>query len=310
MSTTITPSELDALVTIKDFVRYAVSRFNQSGLFYGHGTTTALDEAVYLVLQSLELPPELPEPYFDSRLLPSERAHLATLIERRCRDQVPVAYLTRRAWFAGLEFYVDERVLIPRSPIAELVEEQFQPWIDPGRVDRLLDLCTGSACIAIACAYAFPEATVDAADISEEALEVARINVDRHHLADRVRPVASDLFSGLADQRYDLIVSNPPYVGAEEMASLPAEYRHEPELALAAGAEGLDLVVRMLHEAPRHLEPEGILVVEVGNTQAALEARFPQVPFTWLDFEFGGHGIFVLSRQQLVDFRPVFAEAL
>ncbi len=310
MSTDIERSAPDALRTPRDFIRLAVSEFNRSGLFYGHGTDEPLSEAAYLVIQGLDLPPDLPDPYLDTRLLPAERLRLARLIERRCRERVPTAYLTHRAWFAGLEFYIDERALIPRSPIAELVEAHFQPWIDPDRVTRVLDLCTGSGCIGIACAHAFPQADVDAADLCADALAVARINVDRHRLDERVRLVESDLFGALEDDAYDIIVSNPPYVGREEMASLPAEYRHEPELALAAGEEGLNIVVRILHQAPQHLEPEGILVVEVGNTMEALEACFPQVPFTWLDFERGGHGVFLLTRQQLVDFRPVFGEWL
>lgn len=288
------------LVTVKDFIRWAATRFNGGNLYYGHGTDNALDEALYLVLQTLDLPPNLPETYFDARLTGEEKAHLAQLIERRVKENIPVAYLTNRAWFAGLSFYVDERVLVPRSPIAELIERRFEPWVDPERVERVLDLCTGSACIAIACAYAFPDAMVDGADISADALDVAQINVEEHGLEGQVELIQSDLFSELEDRSYDIIVTNPPYVDVLDMSTLPEEYRHEPELGLAAGEDGLDLALSILNEAANYLSPEGILVCEVGNSAQALSELLPEVPFTWLEFERGGHGVFLLTRDQLV----------
>ena len=297
------------LKTVADFVRFGASRFNEAGLCFAHGTDNAVDEAVALVLHALHLParPPLPAELFHARLTRRERTEVVALLHRRIEERVPAAYLTGEAWFAGLRFEIDRRVLVPRSPLAELIEEGFHPWIDGGRVRRILDLGTGSGCIAVACAHAFPDAWVDAADASPAALDVARRNVALHDLEGRVRVVESDLFEGIEAPepdswpapRYDLVVSNPPYVPDEEMAGLPPEFRAEPALALAGGPDGLDVVGRIVEEAPRWLVPEGALVVEVGASpivRAALESRF-DLPFVWLDVARGGEGIFLLYRR-------------
>jgi len=299
----------DGLVSIHDFVRWGASRFNAAGLFFGHGTDNALDEAMHLVLHALHLPPDLPTTYRDCRLTAGERVTVTDLVERRIRERKPAAYLTQRAWFAGLELYVNEDVLVPRSPLAELIEAGFDPWIDAERVGRMLDLCTGSGCIGIAAAVYLPHVEVDLVDISAAALRVAERNIERHGVGDRVHPLESDLFSALEGRLYDVIVSNPPYVGAEELAALPEEYRQEPTLGLAGGESGLDLVLRILRDAPNFLSPEGILVVEVGSSGAELTRRFPDVPFLWLEFERGGEGVFLLNRDQLITYHEAFAEA-
>ncbi len=299
---------LAQLHTARDWVRWGMSRFNAAGLHYGHGTDNGFDEALALTLHALHLSHDIPDAYLDARLTDNERKDILDLLQRRLEQRTPAPYITREAWFAGLAFYVDERVLVPRSPIAELIQSRFEPWL-AAPVHRVLDLCTGSGCIAIACAYAFAEAAVDAVDLSPDALEVAAVNVEHHGLADRVELLEGDLFAPVDGRRYDLIVSNPPYVGAAELAALPAEYGHEPQLGLAAGSEGLDLVVPMLAAAAEYLEPAGVLVVEVGSAQHALVARFPEVPFLWLEFERGGEGVFLLTAQQVYDHAERFAEA-
>ncbi len=287
------------LATIRDYVRWGMSRFNEAGLFYGHGTDNSQDEAAYLVLHTLNLPVQVHESFFDTRLTEAERKQVVTILMRRVDERIPAPYLTHEAWFAGMPFYVDERVLIPRSPIAELIEAQFQPWAKPEKVANILDLCTGGGCIAIACAVAFPEAQVDAADISEDALAVAQRNIRDFGLEEQMRAVQSDLFSNLKGCKYDIIVSNPPYVDAQDMADLPPEFRHEPRLALEAGEDGLDLVFAIMHQAMYHLEADGILIVEVGNSREALVELLPEVEFIWLEFERGGEGVFLLSAEQV-----------
>jgi ribosomal protein L3 glutamine methyltransferase len=297
---------MNTLKTVRDYIRWGASRFNAAGLFYGHGTDNALDESAALVMHALHLDHGLPETYLDGVLTAAEREQVIKLIEARIETRKPAAYLTHEAWFAGLSFYVDERVIVPRSPIAELIADRFAPWIDPEQVGAVLDLCTGCGCIGIACAHAFPGARVDAVDISVDALAVAQRNVERHGLGQRVRLVESDLFGGVGDGCYDVIVSNPPYVGVGELQTLPQEFRHEPALALAAGADGMDIVARILVEAADHLTESGILIVEVGYSQEALVVRYPEVPFLWLDFEHGGEGVFLLERRQLLDYRHAF----
>ena len=299
----------DGLITIQDYIRWGATRFNRAGLWFGHGTDNALDEAAQLVLSCLELEPGLPPAFRECRLTPAERVSVADLIERRITERVPAAYLTGRAWFAGLAFEVNDQVLVPRSPIAELVEAGFDPWIDSARVGRVLDLCAGSGCIGIAAALFLPDADVDLVDISPAALEVARRNVARHGVGDRVRVLESNLFDALAGQRYDVIVSNPPYVARAELAALPPEYHREPALGLLGGEDGLDLVLLILLEAGRHLSDGGILILEVGNAAQELERRLPRVPWTWLEFERGGEGVLLLTREQLTLHQSAFEEA-
>jgi ribosomal protein L3 glutamine methyltransferase len=276
------------------------ARLRRARLHYGHGTSNARDEAAALIWHALKLPRQPSAARLRRRATAAQLKILQALVARRITDRIPVVYLTQRCWFAGLEMYVDERVLIPRSALAELIEHRFAPWIDAAHVRRVADIGTGSGCIAIACARALPHARVDAVDISGPALQVARRNIRRHRLARRVRAVKSNLFSALPAGAYDIIVSNPPYVGRSEMATVPPEYRHEPTVALSAGADGLDAVRVILKVAPRYLRAGGILVVEVGNTEARVRQRFRQLPFTWLQFTRGGGGVFLLTREQLI----------
>lgn len=293
------------LNTLRDFLRWTTSRFNEAGLFYGHGNDDAFNEASQLILSSLKLPVgELPEVFLDARLTNAEKSALLDIIQTRIEQRIPLPYLTNEAWFAGLPFFVDERVLIPRSPFAELIESQFSPWLsNPENVHSILDLCTGSGCIAIALALAF-DARVDAVDISADALTVADINIKMHNLEDQVTSIQSDCWQALEPkQQYDLIISNPPYVGAEEMATLPEEYRHEPASALEAENNGLALVEEILLKAADYLSENGLLFVEVGNSDLAVDAAWPDTSFLWLDFDHGGHGIFMLTKAQCLEFQ-------
>lgn len=296
------------LKSLRDCVRWGASRFNEAGLCFGHGTDNALDEALLLVLHAVHLDHGLPERYLDARVTGAEGERIVALLRRRITERVPAAYLTHRARFAGDWYYVDEHVLVPRSPIAELIERRFEPWVDPDGVGRVLDLCSGSGCIAIACAHAFPAARVDATELSEPAAAVARRNVAEHRVKDRVAVRVGDLYAPVGGERYDLIVANPPYVSAAEMAELPWEYRREPALGLAAGADGLDVVRRVLAGARRHLRPGGILVAEVGDSADRLAVAYPDVPFVWLELERGGGGVFLLDAAQLSEFAPSLEE--
>ena len=295
---------LDDLVTLRDWLRWAVTRFGEAKLAFGHGTTNAYDEAAYLLLHALHLPLEKLEPFLDARLTHAEREALDDLLRRRIDQRVPAAYLTREAWLGPFRFYVDERVIIPRSFIAELLPDAIAPYVgDPEGIASALDLCTGSGCLAILLAHAFPNADIDAVDISTDALTVAQRNVADYGLADRINLVRSDLFGNLPDKSYDLIISNPPYVTAMAMEELPPEYRHEPELALAGGDDGLEAVRAIVREAPRFLAPRGVLVVEVGHNRAAVELAWPRTPFVWLETETAADSVFLLTREELVAIR-------
>ncbi len=288
------------LYTVRDYLRFAVSRFNHTELFLGHGSSDAYDEAAYLILHTLHLPLDRLEPFLDARLTDSERAEVLNIIQRRVEQRVPAAYLTHEAFLGDFSFYVDERVIVPRSFIAELLREQFSPWIaDPEEIASVLDLCTGSGCLAILAAHAFPNANVDAVDLSPDALAVAERNIADYELQDRVNPIESDLFTKLGGGQYDLIISNPPYVDAESVAALPQEYLHEPELALGSGHDGLDATRIILEQAAGHLTDNGILVVEIGHNRDALEAAYPNLPFTWLEVSAGDEFVFMLHRNDL-----------
>ncbi len=289
------------LVTLRDFLRWAVSRFNEAGLHFGHGRRGAYDEATYLLLHSLHLPLDRIEPFLDAALTESERETVSALLERRIRERIPAAYLTHEAWLGDFPFYVDERVIVPRSHIADLLlDESLAPWIAKAEaIHDALDLCTGSGCLAILLAHAFPNARINAADISADALEVAARNVADYELGDRIGLIRSDLFAGLVGRSYDLIISNPPYVTGQSMRTLPAEYRHEPALALASGEDGMDAVRGILAGARAHLKPAGMLAVEVGGNRAIVEHAFPRLDFTWLESETGEGMVFLLQREQL-----------
>lgn len=292
---------MQELETVRDWVRYAVSRFNAGGIFFGHGLAEAYDEAAYLVLHTLSLPSDRIETFLDSRLTQAERGALLEVIDRRVQQRIPAAYLTHEAWLGGFRFYVDERVIIPRSFIAELLPDGLAPWIpDVGSVQRTLDLCTGSGCLAVLLAHHYPNADVDATDISPDALTVAQRNVADHGLQDRINLIRSDLLSNLTEKTYDLIICNPPYVTAMAMEELPAEYRHEPKLALAGGDDGLDAVRVVLAKAPQFLAPDGLLVVEIGNNRATAEKAFPRLPFTWLPAGGSEDSVLMLRRDELV----------
>jgi len=308
--TVMTSSATESLRTPRELIHWGADLFEQAGLVFGHGTDNALDESALLVLHELRIGYEQPDEVLDSELADADRLRVIELLERRVASRKPAAYLVNEAWFAGLSFYVDERVLVPRSPIAELIEAGFEPWIGRQPVRNVLDLCAGSGCIGIACAHAFPDARVDLADLSADALDVAGMNIQRHGLEARVSPLQSDLFAGLTGRRYDIIVSNPPYVPQQEVRELDAEFQHEPALGLAAGTDGLDIVTSILNDAGKHLRDDGILVVEVGHSQERLAALFPDVPFLWLEFEYGGEGVFLLESACLHEHRETFRQAL
>ena len=292
-------SSLAELTTLRDFIRWGASRFVEAQLYFGHGTNNALDEAAALVLDALHLPYQLPSAYYASVLTGQEREQVLALLQRRINERKPAAYLTQKARFAGLSFYVDERVLIPRSPIAELIENRFAPWLDQIEVEHVLDLCTGSGCIAIACAYAFPQAEIDAVDLSEDALAVAAINIEKHELEDQVYAIHSDLYQQLGGKRYDLILSNPPYVSQADMQQLPQEYSFEPSMGFDGGESGLECLKRIIAEAGQYLTEQGILIVEAGCSAMVLQQAYPHYPFQWLEFERGGDGVLLLTADQV-----------
>jgi ribosomal protein L3 glutamine methyltransferase len=294
--------DTESLITVRDWLRFAVSRFNEAQLFFGHGSDNAFDEAAYLILHTLHLPLDRLEPFLDASLTHGEAEQVQAVIERRVKERIPAAYLTHEAWLGEHRFYVDERVIVPRSFIAELLHEQLAPWLDqPHEVGKVLDLCTGSGCLAILAALAFPDADIDAADLSKEALAVAARNVADYGLQDRIELIESDLFAALDGRRYDVILSNPPYVNAASVAALPPEYRAEPALALGSGEDGLDATRQILAGARGHLNPGGLLVVEIGHNRDALEAAYPTLPFTWLDTASGDQFVFMLRREDLTD---------
>ncbi|MBF6057334.1 MULTISPECIES: 50S ribosomal protein L3 N(5)-glutamine methyltransferase [Thiomicrorhabdus] len=302
--------QYDGLETVTDFVRWGGTLFKRESLYFGHGTDNAFDEAKVLVFFALQLPWDVPDQYWQSRLTAYEKQQVSELFRRRIETRKPAAYLTGEAWFAGLRFIVSEATLVPRSPIAELIAQKYEPWVRHEDVTDVLDLCTGSGCIGIASLQAFPNAEVDLVDISEEALQIAQQNVELYGLQEFAHPIQSDLFSALEGKQYDLIVSNPPYVDEIEMQALPAEFQQEPKLGLEAGSDGLDLVRRILAEAPKYLKEDGVLIVEVGVSQFYLEQEYPELPFSWFDFEHGGEGVFAIHKSELELFQSLLDERL
>lgn len=292
--------------SLQAWLRWAEHTFEEQGLYYGHGTDNATDEALYLIHFVLRDEFDYFCDHADQTLSPAQNQAIQRLFDLRINSRKPAAYLVKEAWFAGYAFYVDERVLVPRSPLAELIELEFVPWIDIDKVETILDIGTGSGCIGIACALYYSHVKVDEIDLERDALDVAKINVERYHLEDRVSLYQGDIYQGLPDKKYDIILSNPPYVTTQEMTELPQEYRHEPASGLVAGADGLDCVRKILHGAADRLTPNGILVVEVGNTQTAVEQAWPDVPFVWLEFEYGGDGVFMLEAGQVLAYRERF----
>ena len=288
------------LTTIADFVRFAATQFHQADLYFGHGTDNPWDEAVAVVLQMLDLPADYPQSMLDAKVLSEERKHLLHAIKTRVTQRKPLAFITNKAYFAGLEFYVDERVLVPRSPIAELIHNDFYPWLEADN-PKVLDLCCGSGCIGLAIAAYIEDAEVVMSDVSEDALTVAEINIERLGLYHKARAVQSDLFDGLENEQFDLIVSNPPYVDAEDLDDMPPEYHHEPEIGLGSGHDGLELTRQILENAAEYMTDQGVLIVEVGNSWPALEEAFPEIEFNWVEFEQGGDGVFVLTKKQLME---------
>lgn len=288
------------LLTIRDWLRYSVSRFEEAGIFFGHGTDNAYDESVWLIMSALHLPMDTLENFFDARITPAEAKHLAQLIERRVTERTPTAYLLREAWLKGFKFYVDERVIVPRSFIAELLENGLHPWIEyQEMVESAADICTGSGCLGVFLAHTFPNAAVDVVDISPDAIAVANINIKNYGLEEQVTAIESDMFTALAGKTYDLIISNPPYVDAPSMAILPQEYRNEPQIALGSGNDGLDHTHTLLNEAGKHLNAGGLLIVEIGHNRDALLAAYPDMPFTWLEVDSGNEFVFMLTKEQL-----------
>jgi ribosomal protein L3 glutamine methyltransferase len=301
---------ITTLQTIRDYIRWGASQLSENEVFLGHGIATPLHESATLVLHALFQPYNLDDCYMGAVLTIEERRKVIQLLKRRINERKPVAYLTHQALFAGLSFYVDERVLVPRSPIAELIEQRFAPWVDEEEVFNVLDLCTGSACIAIACAYAFPEAQVDAVELSDDALQVANINIEKHEMTDDLGLYQSDLFNQLPKKPYDIIVSNPPYVAIQEWKALPAEYHNEPEMGFTGGVSGLDLVIRILADANDYLSEQGVLIIEVGSSAETLQQLFPEIPFYWLEFERGGDGVFLLTAEQVQQYHKLFSSKI
>ncbi len=299
-------TDTDSLTTIRDMVRWAATRFNANELFFGHGTDNALDEALALVMYCLSLDYSLPDNYLDCHITATEKQTVINLIEQRITTRKPLAHLTGKTWFAGLEFNINEHVLVPRSPVAELISNGFYPWADPEQVHSILDMCTGSGCIGIATAVYLPETQVVLSDISEKALGVAQENITKHHLAERVQAVRSDVFDDIPAGGFDIIISNPPYVSEQEYRELPAEYLKEPKLGLTAEEDGMAIVARILAAADRFLNPEGVIIIEVGDSADLLMQRYPEIPFNWIDFEQGGDGVFVMTKDELRSYQAYF----